>query len=160
MHRSLPGRRRVQGFSSDPLQIAAEVYTQGLFESSYWYRVHLGECLDKECDPEWRRGFGGEKIIVHNARTPWQLHRAPAWTQEYWDGLEGTDFEATSEGAWAAAKLLASSRRRCGGSIEGAFAGYATGGFCFHVQAHKRALATAVVRQRLAEYIRKAPSHE
>jgi hypothetical protein len=138
--------------AADPYRVAAEVYTQGLFESSYWWHVHAGQCLPRECDPSWRRVLGGGVTIVHNARTPWQFHRAPSWSDEYWDSLEGDSSEATTAAAWQAAKLLAGYRARCGGSPEGAFAGFATGGRCFHVQAHRRALAAQVVETKLRAF--------
>lgn len=140
-------RESCKPIAGDPLQVAAELIVLADAETALRSNVHRGDCGPHQCDAK-RYRLKGVVHIEHQARGLWQLHRAPTWTQQQWDGLAGTSQTATSNGAWTAAKLLAGYRGKCGGT-RGAFAGYGNGGGCSHKDAEARAKRTDIVRIRL-----------
>ena len=101
-----------------PREVAAMLVAAGWWESRFALHVHEGRCRVSigECDHG-------------RARSPWQLHRSARMTADEWATMNGADFEATRLAALHAARTLAAARGRCG-SVEGAFALYATGSSC------------------------------
>ena len=132
---------------------AAFVSVLPVVESNLRRNVGAGECKLWECDPvQWR--IKGVVHVRHQARSYWQLHRVPVWTDERWDGIEGLSQEATDNAAWEAMKLLAGGYAVCR-TVEGAFTYYATSKSCrsavFEKKAKHRAALVESVRNRLAK---------
>lgn len=100
--------------------LALLLVTKGWWESRFAQNVHEGRCRPFECDAIKING-----VIVHLARTPWQLQKTSFVRLGEWDDMVGTDFNATSTAAWVAIRVMASSYRRCRG-IPGAISGYAS----------------------------------
>jgi hypothetical protein len=132
------------------VQLAAELLTLAQYESGLCESIHADQCERYQCDPA-RVVVNGEASVVHLARGLWQGHRLKSWTDATWNGMSGASEVATGNAAWQAAKLLSAHERTCG-SVEGAFAGYATGGHCYHKQAHVRAVATEHVARKILQF--------
>lgn len=94
-------------WSKSPYRLGALLVTKGWWESRFAKNVHEGKCLPYECDA---KKIG--KLVIHMARSPWQLQRT-SYTKGLWHQLEGEDFESTRNAAWVAAKILAKGMDRC-----------------------------------------------
>lgn len=138
--------------ASDAGQVAAELIVLANEETALRRNVHADHCLDHQCDPT-RSRIKGVVYITHRARSLWQLHRAPIWTAEKWDGLAGLSQEATDNSAWEATKLMAGGHGACK-TTAGAFAYYAGNRYCLHKSAEGRAARVVVMRGRLAKLMR------
>lgn len=79
-------------------------------------RIHAGKCRPKECDH-------GRAVSL------WQLHASKLVPLEEWERMGGTDLEATTLAAMAAARVYLSHRKACG-DLRGAISLYATGSTC------------------------------
>jgi hypothetical protein len=123
--------------SGDVNELAAQLIVLANSESHLMRNVHADECGPHQCDAV-RYRIKGVTHIVHRARSLWQLHRAPNWTDAHWEAIRGTTQEATNLAAWDVAKLLSGGRGLCGNTA-GSFAAYATGGQCSHKSAQRRA---------------------
>lgn len=125
--------------AGDDFEVAAEVAGKANFETHLRSNVHADQCKPWECDPV-RLRTRDHVIIYHRARSPWQLQRPKTWSNERWESIRGDSLEATTNAAWEATKLLQGYRGMCGGTTEGAFAGYASGSRkCKHKDAARRA---------------------
>lgn len=113
-----------------PRQLAGLLITQGYWESRFALHVQQGRCGPTECDAEKLR----DGRIVHRARSYWQIQATGLVPGSEWRTLNGTDLEATSRAAWAAAKVLSAAERRCGRRAAnwavGTVSGYAGGISC------------------------------
>jgi hypothetical protein len=118
-------------------------------ETALRSNVHRDECRKYECDPIRLRVKGGT-IVMHLARSLWQLHRG-SWTAERWVAISGATQQATDAAAWEAIKRFQLARGQCGGTIEGAFANLATGKSCMWWGAHERVLKAERIRVRLVK---------
>lgn len=141
--------------ASNREQVAAELIELADAETNLRSNVHRGECGPHQCDAS-RYRVAGRIVVIHRARSLWQLHRAPTWSDEKWDGLQGATQDATDSAAWEAAKFMAGYRTMCGGTI-GSFAGFATGKHCEHKQAQHRAGRAESFRRRLVALQEKEP---
>lgn len=81
-------------------ELAAMLITLGWFESKFAIRIAEGRCKPFECD----RG---------RARGPFQIHRRAGMTDAEWDGLLGTNAEATLASTREAARRIRAARVRC-----------------------------------------------
>jgi hypothetical protein len=107
-------------------ELAALLLSVAWHESALARNVHAGECKPWECDAHRDPRTGRTR---HRAASLWQLHASGLVPPAEWRELSGTDAESTRRAAWAAARVLAVSRNRCG-TIEGAVAQYGTGRRC------------------------------
>ena len=123
--------------AGDANELAAQLIVLANSESNLMRNVHADECGPHQCDAV-RFRLKGVAHVVHRARSLWQLHKAPSWTDAHWEAIRGTTQEATNLAAWDAAKLLVGGRGLCGNTA-GSFASYATGGQCSHKSAQRRA---------------------
>lgn len=98
-------------------KLAALIVTKGWWESRFASNVHRGKCRPDQCDP-MRVG----KVIIHKARSPWQLQRT-GYSESMWANLVGAELKPTRNAAWVAAKILSEGKRRCR-SYYGALAWY------------------------------------
>ena len=133
--------------AGDVNELAAQLIVLANSESNLKRNVHADECGPHECDAV-RYRLKGVVHIIHRARSLWQLHKAPSWTDAHWQAISGTSQAATNLAAWDAAKLLAGGRGTCG-STAGSFASYATGGQCKHHEAQRRADKVVYFKARL-----------
>ena len=134
--------------ASDENLVAAELVWQSNAETALRSNVHRDECARYQCDAvriRTARGFS----VIHLARGLWQPHKPPRWSMLRWESIRGDSLEATSNAAWEAVKMIEGYRGMCGGTTQGAIAGYATGGHCSHPQAAGRAQRTEWVRARI-----------
>lgn len=105
-------------------ELVAVLAAQGWWETRYAHHVHAGRCRRHECDTRNGRA---------RAVSPWQIQMTALVPRAEWSTLTGTGFEPTERAAYAAAKVLASSRARCAKSEAWAaptIAMYATGARC------------------------------
>jgi hypothetical protein len=107
-------------WNGDRRELAALLVAKGWWESRFARNVHEGRCRPDECDAVKWQG-----VVIHRARSPWQLQRT-AYSAPEWNSMVGIDYAATRSAAWAAAKVLAEGQRRCR-SASGALAWYAAG---------------------------------
>lgn len=135
----------------DEFQVAAELIGKGKFESDYRSNVGADRCGPHQCDAV-RFRVKGQVVIMHRARSYWQMQKPPTWTAERWESIRGDSLQATTNAAWEAAKLLAGYRGMCGGTTEGAMAGFATGRSCKHKDAARRARMVERYRWMLVQY--------
>lgn len=109
--------------------------------------VQRGFCGPHECDgvllPSGR--------VHHRARSWWQLHRSRLVA---WDRIVGEGPEPVAEAAMGAARVLSGFRTACGGTTEGAHAGYAAGLSCRWSGARSRAGLGAYYAARIASLAR------
>ena len=131
--------------ASDENLVAASLTWLGEAETAMRSNVHRDECGPHQCDAVRIRTATGF-MTVHLARGIWQMHRPPQWSSERWESIRGDSLEATTNAAWETAKMFEGYRGICGGTTQGAFAGYATGGHCSHPQAASRAARTEWLR--------------
>jgi len=111
-------------------------------ETTLRYTIQIGQCEKWECDP-----FHSHGKIEHAARGPWQAHYSTLLTQEQWNKMAGTSYESVHIGSLYSAKLLSGYRSKCR-SLEGAFSGYAKGGYCYWPGGTERAAgARAAAKQ-------------
>ena len=134
----------------DRTSLAAALIVVAQNESNLALHVHQGRCKPKECDAIVDRNPQGERVVVHQARSLWQVHYS-SLIREEWPNMAGTSLWATSDAAWASARMLAGHRSRCL-TDTGMFGGYGTGGSCMSPSAQRRAAQTA----RVASQIRQA----
>ena len=135
----------------DANQVAAELTELAQAETDLRSNVHRDECGQHQCDAV-RIRVKGTVLVMHRARSLWQLHRPPAWTAERWAAISGSTQQATDAAAWEAAKLLAGYRGMCRGTTADAFAGYGAGR-CVkeNESSRKRARATERIRLRIVQ---------
>lgn len=133
--------------ASDANMVAAELTELANSETALRSNVHRGDCGPHQCDATRLRTKDGV-LVIHRARSLWQLHKAPTWSLAKWASLLGDTQQATDAAAWEATKLLAGYRGTCGGT-DGAFAGYATGAKCTYRAAKSRAKRAENIRDRL-----------
>lgn len=107
-------------WSRSQRELAAMLVTKGWWESRFASNVHAGRCGPEECDAIRYNG-----IIVHRARSPWQLQRT-SFTVDEWSKMVGTDIEATRHAAFAASKILSEGMVRCK-TVQGALSWYGAG---------------------------------
>jgi hypothetical protein len=121
-----------------PVELAAALARTGWFESRYARHIHEGRCGRWECDP-FKLPSGR---IVHRALSVWQVQPSRLVPTAEWRTIRGADYGATSRAAWAAARVLSASYRRCQApgrpAMLGAVSGYATGYSCRWSKAHGR----------------------
>lgn len=106
-------------------EAAAMGLTVAWFESGFAERVQRGTCRPSECDAV-RLANGS---VFHRARGLHQLHASPMVSYAEWSQAAGDGYGPAVTSAYAAIRVLGFYRKRCG-SVEGAFAGYATGRSC------------------------------
>jgi len=136
---------------AEPLQVVAELIVQAERESALASNVWSDECKPWECDPSKYRA-NGVVVIVHKARSPWQLHQN-GWSAERWEVIRGPSLFATSQAAWESAKMFAGGHGRCK-STAGAFAALADGHSCTSKQSEDRAAEVERVKVRLMQIVR------
>lgn len=83
--------------------------TKAWWESRLARNVHEGKCRRHECDATLING-----VVIHRARTIWQMQKTGLVQKDEWDTMVGTDFEATRTAAWVAARILSMGKRKCG----------------------------------------------
>ena len=137
--------------ASDPSLVAAELIVLANEETALRRNVHADACLAHQCDPTKQR-VRGVVYIMHRARSLWQLHKAPIWSDAKWAALAGMSQEATDNSAWEATKLMAGGHGACK-TTAGAFAYYAGNRWCLHKSAEGRAARVVAVRGRLLRLI-------
>lgn len=140
--------------AGDPFQVAAEVAGLANFETNLRSNVHTDRCLERQCDAIRLRVKGGT-VVIHRARSLWQLHRAPEWSSTKWDSFSGDSLEATTAAAWQATVMLQGYRGTCHNGTIGAMAGYATGGRCHYRDAARRARMVEMYRVQLVRFVTK-----
>jgi len=89
-------------------QLALLLVTKAWWESRLAKHIHEGNCGPTECDAT-RVG----NVIVHKARTIWQMQRTGLLKEWEWDNMDGTDYKSTRTAAWAATRILARGKRKC-----------------------------------------------
>jgi len=120
--------------ASERKELIVMEITQGFWESRFAKHVHEDHCGPDECDAIKLR----DGSIYHRARTPWQLQRT-AYVAPYWNSMRGSSLVATTNAAYAAARVLSAARRRCGGKPELWISGYGWGSCRVWGGARKRA---------------------
>lgn len=146
---------RCKPIAASPEQVAAELIAKAVFETDLRSNVHADNCAPHECDAS-RYVLQGKAIIIHNARSLWQLHKN-GHDVGWWESIRGDSQAATDTAAWEAAKMLAGYRGLCHNGTVGAFAGFATGGKCTFRDAQKRADYAERIRWRLVALEAKEP---
>lgn len=141
--------------ASDPFQVAAEVAGLANLETALRSNVHADRCGIHQCDAI-RLPVKGGTVVIHRARSLWQLHRAPEWSATKWDSFSGDSLEATTAAAWQATMMLQGYRGTCHNGTIGAMAGYATGGRCHYRDAARRARMVEVYRVQLVAFAQKS----
>jgi hypothetical protein len=112
-------------------ELAALLVMEGWYESKFVWRVHAGKCRLKlgECDV----AIDSRGRLFAKAAGTWQVQASQLVPFREWRTLTGTDQASTDRAAWAAAKILSASRKRCGrGNYwpEATISLYATGRSC------------------------------
>ena len=100
----------------DRFECSATLIQQAFIESGLAEHVMSGECKPHECDR-------GKAIGI------WQIHRAPNWSNEQWEAMQGDSVDALTEQALRAARLIAGGVGQCG-SLAGALSRYNNGRRC------------------------------
>lgn len=123
--------------------LAGELAAIAVQETGLRGDVQLGFCGPNECDsvllPSGR--------VHHRARSWWQLHRSRLVA---WDHIVGEGPEPVAAAALGAARVLSVFRTACGGTTEGAHAGYAAGMSCRWSGARSRANLGAYYAAKIA----------
>ena len=112
--------------------LALMLVTKAWWESRLAKNVHEGNCRRHECDATFVNG-----VLVHRARTIWQMQRTGFVKPYEWDTMVGTDFESTRTAAWVATRILSRGKNRCQ-SVFGVFSFYGRSR-CNWTGAYKRA---------------------
>lgn len=94
-------------------QLALLLVTKAWWESRLAKNVHEGKCRKFECDAT-KLANG---TTVFRARTIWQMQKTSLVTTQEWNTMVGTDFEATRTAAWAATRILARGKNKCGSTF-------------------------------------------
>lgn len=137
-------------WSGDQESLAAALIVVAQNESNLALHIHQGRCREHECDATIIRDAAGNRVRIHQARSMWQVHYC-SLIREEWSNMNGTSLWATSDAAWASAKLLAGNRSRCKTTM-GMFGGYGSGASCTSPGARSRAAQA----ERVASQIRLA----
>lgn len=95
-----PGSRR---------ELAALLVMKARMESGLARRIQEGDCRGMECDA-YRDARG---TLHYRAHGYWQLQESAMVPRREWRAAIGLDAESVRTGAWAAAKVLSASRKRC-----------------------------------------------
>lgn len=109
-------------WSGTKKNLALLLVTMGYWESRFAKNVHEGKCKPKECDPATVNG-----VLIHRARSPWQIQRTSFVKEGEWVGMVGTELRPTTIAARIATRVFVSSIKRCP-SMYGALSGYANMG--------------------------------
>lgn len=123
--------------------LAGELSAIAVQETGLRGDVQRGVCGPHECDgillPSGR--------VHHRARSWWQLHRSRLFV---WESIVGEGPEPVAAVALGAARVLSGFRTACGGTTEGAHAGYAAGMSCRWSGARSRANLGAYYAAKIA----------
>jgi hypothetical protein len=136
-----------KAIASEPTQVAAELIVMADRESNLASNVMDDQCGIHQCDPV-QYTVAGKMVIRHRARSLWQLHRKPIWSDAKWESLSGASAFAVTAAAWEATKLMAGGHGVCK-TTEGAFARYAGDPSCHRKSSAGRAAATVKVKAML-----------
>lgn len=88
--------------------LALMLVTKAWWESRLAQNVHEGNCRKTECDAT---RVGG--VIIHRARTIWQMQKTGLVEPREWGTMVGTDLRSTRTAAWVAARILSRGKRSC-----------------------------------------------
>jgi len=95
-------------WKSNKKQLVLLLITKAWWESRLAQNVHEGNCRKDECDATKING-----VIVHRARTIWQMQKTGLVKRDEWKTMVGTDFKATRTAAWVATRILARAKKVC-----------------------------------------------
>lgn len=127
---------------SDRVELLGAMIVEANHEANWRYDIQIGNCGRYECDPYL---FKGE--VFHAAKGLWQGHRN-GMDPEFWAGFEGLEAWNVERAAWDFTWRFAGYYTKCGG-LEGAFSGYARGGWCHWEGALRRGSETRFMTKRL-----------
>lgn len=88
--------------------LALLLVTKGWWESRFAQNVHEGNCAPTECDAT-KVG----NVVVHRARTAWQMQQTGLLTRREWNTMVGTTYKQTRTAAWVAARILSRGKKAC-----------------------------------------------
>lgn len=114
-------------YRGEPRELASALVALAWYEGGLLRRIHAGACRPGECD--WVHVGPAPWQGYPRARSLWQLHATRLVPAREWATLTGTDLDATTRAATAAARVLTEGRRRCG-SLTGALSAYAGSRSC------------------------------
>ena len=122
-------------------ELALLLVALGWHETRFARHVHENRCRSYECDPYSYKG-----TLYFRARGPWQVQLATRFvSQRQWLAIRGSDQASTDAAAWAATRVLSSSRAMCL-TTSGTVSMYATGRHCRWRGAPERALTIQRLR--------------
>lgn len=89
-------------------ELALLLVTKAWWESRLARHVQEGNCRKNECDATQING-----VIVHRARTIWQMQRTGVISNWEWDNMVGVGSVPTYTAAWVAARILSRGKTAC-----------------------------------------------